>query len=114
MSVFDLGIALSFRDRASSGIRGFTGTLSNLSDSVDRAITKMAEFDEISRRTGRDLSMTKDLFVGQVFSDIGSSIMNLGARMGETLTGSIKSIMDTSQTVFNSRLTIDKLYGGAE
>lgn len=114
MSVFDLGIALSFRDRASSGIRGFTGTLSNLSDSVDRAITKMAEFDEISRRTGRDLSMTKDLFVGQVFSDIGSSIMNLGARMGETLTGSIKSIMDTSQTVFNSRMTIDKLYGSPE
>lgn len=114
MSVFDLGIALSFRDRASSGIRGFTGTLSSLNDSVDRAITKMAEFDEISRRTGRDLSMTKDLFVGQVFSDIGSSIANLGTRMGETITSSVKSIMDTSQTVFNSRLTIDKLYGSTE
>lgn len=112
--MFDLGIALTLRDRASGGIRGFTSILVNLSSSVDSAIEKMDEFDAISRRTGKDLSMVKDLLAGQVFSDIGSSILDVGTRMGESIVGLAKNIMDTSQTVFNSRLTIDKLYGGAD
>ena len=63
--MFDLGLALSFQDNASRGLKNVVGTMQDLTESINEAMGKLEEFSRIERLTGKNLSALKDMAMGK-------------------------------------------------
>ena len=112
--MFDLGLALSFQDNASRGLKNVVGTMQDLTESVNEAMGKLEEFSRIEMQTGKNLSAMKDMAMGTLLTQVGGVVTDTGKSMGNVLTGAMSSIVDVSKEVKSARITIDNLWGGAE
>lgn len=112
--MFDLGLALSFQDNASRGIKNVVGTMQDLTESVNEAMDKLQEFSRIERQTGQNLSAMKDMAMGTLLTQVGGAVTSVGQSIGGVFTSAVDSVIDVSKEVAAARITIDNLWGGAE
>lgn len=112
--MFDLGLALSFQDNASRGLKNVVGTMQDLTESVNEAMGKLEEFSRIERLTGKNLSAMKDIAMGTLLTQVGGVVTSVGKGIGGVFTSAVNSVIDVSKEVKSARITIDNLWGGAE
>lgn len=112
--MFDLGLALSFQDNASRGLKNVVGTMQNLTESINEAMGKLEEFSRIERLTGKNLSAMKDMAMGTLLTQVGGAVTSVGKSIGGIFTSAANSVINVSKEVKSARITIDNLWGGAK
>lgn len=112
MDWYGLGIALQFRDNATSGITRATQNLTNLSTSArNMASTTTQALSDVEKRmrTFETIQMS-----GYFVQNIGDSIASVGKSMLDPLISVASQVTSTGAQFENYRLTLKALYGDAE
>ena len=112
MDWYGLGIALQFRDNATSGITRATQNLTNLSNSAkNMASTTTQALSDVEKqmRTFETIQMS-----GYFVQNIGDSIASVGKSMLDPLISVASQVTNTGAQFENYRLTLKALYGDAE
>lgn len=112
MDWYGLGIAMQFRDNATSGLTRVTQGLTQLSRTAQNMqTTTMQSLSAVEQklRTFETLQMS-----GYMIQNIGNSISTVGHSMLEPLISVASQVTQTGAQFENYRLTLKALYGDAE
>lgn len=107
MGDFGMGIALNFKDNATSGIKGAIDTLNGLSEAVQNASEKIENMANIS--TSQFM-----ISAGQAMSDIGNIAVGAGNKISGMLQGFVSQVLDAGKKVAGFERTLTMLFGSAQ